>query len=227
MSNQQSNSTTTMVVDDETLGAASTALDNQIDAINAQIDVVKDDIKAENILVRAQRRTNFPVVDTSKLDLLRKTLAIRKSQVKRLRQRKEKLEKDGVLERENQPHGKKTTDREKILRLKEKIQKLTSENNEQIQKLTTENNEQRKMIEKNEKRHSEEMRKAKEILKVKEERIKGLKEEIKISGWESRYLLDQITQVTKKPMQLPSDTQLQNYINKCTNVTIKRNITFN
>ena len=70
------------------------------------------------------------------------------------------------------------------------------------------------------------MRKAKEILKTKEERIKGLKEEVKVSGWESRYLADQLSQISKKPMQLPSDTQLQNYINKCTNVTTKRNITF-
>ena len=117
----QSNSTIRM--DDETYGVALEALESQILSLQGQIDDVKDQIKSENTAVRDQRRSNAPVVNTTNIEYLRKSLAIKKSQIKKVRSKKEKLEKDGILEEDNNSRPKKSTDREKILRLKEKLKK--------------------------------------------------------------------------------------------------------
>ena len=56
--------------------------------------------------------------------------------------------------------------------------------------------------------------------------IASLRDELKIAGWESKYLVEKLNKHERKN-SLPSDVELQAYINKHTNVGTKRSIHFN
>ena len=203
-------------MDDETFGVAQAALESSITTLDGEITDVKDQITQESTRLKNYKRDNpnMPVYNCNALELLKRTLAIKKSQRKKLRADKLKLESDGILP-EIPKRAKKSTDREKIIKLKN-LQKQLNEENKQM----------KKVMEKMEKLKNEKIRKLEDVIKEKNMNIASLKNELKVQGWESKFLCEKLNKYEKRN-SMPTDIELQAYINKTTAVGTKRSITFN
>jgi len=178
-----------------------------IKARQEEIDTLKIDLKAENDSIKAQQYKNRQsstkkVIDLSKVELLKKSIGIKKNQIKRNEKKLENLKSIGRM-----TPAKKKTDRTKVKDLHEEIKKLKS----QIEDV---------------KKEKQNITKAKdEELERLKRKIEQQKEQIKISGWECKYLNTELSKLRGKP-SVVSDVELQNYINRHTQVIHNRSIYF-
>jgi len=205
--NENKNSTQTMDTSNDKIQWQVMDLENQNEKRNKEIDELKEKIIKENDLLKKvayENRTNKDnqkLPDNSNLELYRKCISTKRKQIKRNKEKISNLKTLGVMV------PKKKTDRCKITDLKDKIESLKKEI----------------LVEK--KKREDVIKEKDGVIELLKKRIDETKEDLKISGWECKFLTQELGKAKGKPASV-SDVELQNYINRHTQVGSKRSIHF-
>ena len=182
------------------------SIENQISRRNTEIDELKKKLDEEKTKIKDLKYQNKKSeskvdIDTSNNELWRKMIGIKRKQIKQCNEKLKNLKELGTLKK------KKKTDRVKITDLKDSIEMWK-------------------------KKVDEEKAKGKAVVDLKNEEIERLnakiaqlKETNKIANWECKFLCTELGKAKGQPVSV-LDVELQNFINRHTQVGTTRSIQF-